>query len=310
MTFITLMRVCIFSAVLLFVFAIRREKEGTKNTLRDWIAPDTDEFGTELLETDEASITPSALPFLGKLEAEARKAGLAITGRALVLVALVVGTGAFTLSMALINNFPISCGASLLGLFAPRCWISLQKKKRDITISKQMDGALGLMSSALRGSASLAQAIQQAANNMPEPLGLEFQRVVKGIDLGLSPSEALTIMRDRTDSPDVDLMVTATQILFQTGGNLAEIYEKLAETVRERRAFKESVKAATAQARMSGMVVSLMPIGLTILVRMMNPHYYDPMLASVTGKMIFLGCFALILVGWMLIQRMLDVTTD
>lgn len=308
----SLLPVCVFGAVLSLAFWLRRRGGGISNdSLRRAIAPDDAEIRAMLDRArDEEEAPKRSLPFVSRLEAEARKAGVSIAGRSLLFIALITGAAAFTLAYALVGSLALSLAASALGLFAPRAWLSFQKKKRSAAISAQMEGALALMASALRGGSSLAQAIEQAAQSVPDPLGLEFRRADRAIQIGLSPADALTVIREHAESPDVDLMVTATQILSKTGGNLAEIYDKLAETVRERKAFRQGVKAATAQARMSGMMVSLMPVGLTLLVRVINPHYFDPMLSTTGGKLVFLGAFGLIGLGWLVVQRMFDVATD
>lgn len=259
----------------------------------------------------EESTPGIRIPFLRKLEAEARKAGVNVTGRSFLLVAVLASGAVYTLVAGITGNLGLALCGSVAGLLAPRYWLAAQKRKRTTVINSQLETALATMASALRGGSSLAQAISQAARDTPDPLGTELRRVEKGIQLGMSPADALAVvLRDRVDSPDVDLMVIATQILARTGGNLVEVYGRLAETVRERKAFRQAVRASTAQARMSGMMVSFMPIAMTVFVRLLNPHYFDPMFATLGGKLLFLGAFGLIAFGWTIIQRMLDVGVD
>lgn len=252
----------------------------------------------------------TGVPFLGRLESEARKAGLNIPGRHFLLVALVVGAGAFTAAYALVNSLYLAGAASLVGVVAPRWWLAQQKRKRAALFAKHLDGALQIAANAMRAGASLSQALGRMAEDAPEPVATEFKKVDKAIQLGVVPAEALAAARERVESPELDLVIVATKILAQTGGNLAEIYDSIAQTVRDRRNFGQAVRAYTAQARMSAVVISAMPVVLTLFMRALNPHYFDPLLATWGGRIVALVAASMIVVGWFVIQRMLDITAE
>lgn len=252
----------------------------------------------------------TGLPFLGRLEAEARKAGLNIPGRHFVLVAALAGAGSFTAAYALVNSPHLAGAASLVGVAAPHWWLGRQKRKRAALFAKHLDGALQIAANSMRAGASLSQALQRVAEDAAEPVATEFRKVDKAIRLGVVPAEALAAARERVDSPELDLLIVATKILTQTGGNLAEIYDSIAQTVRERRNFRDAMKAYTAQARMSAVVISALPVVLTLVMRALNPHYFDPLLATWGGRIVAIVAASMIVVGWFVIRRMIDIAAE
>lgn len=252
----------------------------------------------------------TGVPFLARLELDARKAGLNIPGRHFLLVALVAGAGAFTAAYALVNSLYLAGAVSLVGVAAPRWWLAQQKRKRAVLFAKHLDGALQIAANSMRAGASLSQALGRVAEDAPDPVGAEFRKVDKAIQLGVVPAEALAAARERVESPELDLVIVATRILSQTGGNLAEIYDSIAQTVRDRRNFGQAVRAYTAQARMSAAVISIMPVVLTLFMRALNPRYFDPLLETVAGKIVAVISASMIAVGWFVIRRMIDIAAE
>lgn len=300
----------VFGTVLALILALRLPDRRRGRDMERLIGKGVPEEPVPVKKADEREEHPSRLPFLNRLEAEARQAGINATGRQFVLVALGVGAGAYTGAMVLTGSVPIAVVASLVGLLAPRWWLAREKKKRAQVFARQLDGALMLLSGSLRAGASLSQSLSKVAEESADPLQTEFKKVDKAVQLGMLPAEALAAIRERVASPELDLMVVTTKILTRSGGNLAEIYDKVAQAVREQRTFRESVKAHTAQARSTATVVTLIPLIVTAFVRLLNPHYFDPMLHSASGKLLFLGAFAVIGMGWVVISRMIDVSLD
>lgn len=196
-------------------------------------------------------------------------------------------------------------GAVLPGILERRRRAALAK-----AVSEKLPVALVTMSSALRGGASLAQALEQAADESPEPLGSELRRVDAAVKLGASPADALDALRSRVKSPDLDLVAVATRIITRTGGDLPRLYDYVGETIREREAFRKSVGAYTAQARASGAVVSVMPLLVTAGLWVMNPGYFRPLLQHPLGRPAFFLSFCLIGVGWLVVKRMLSVVIE
>ncbi|MGB9879714.1 MAG: type II secretion system F family protein, partial [Anaerolineae bacterium] len=236
------------------------------------------------------------------------KAGLNIAGTHFLLVAVLAGAGAFILAVGLLGSVWAGMAAMLVGVMAPRAWLNYQKSQRAQAFVRQLDSALGVACSALRAGASLSQAIAEVATAEIHPVSEEFARVDKAIRLGMSPAEAIQRIKERVECQDLDLVIVGTQIMTRTGGNLIQIYENAAQMVRERRAFRDAVRAYTAQPRLSAAIVSLMPVAMTLLVRALNPRYFEPMFRTVGGKAVFALCFGAIGVGWLVIQRIVSTS--
>jgi len=146
------------------------------------------------------------------------------------------------------------------------------------------------------------------------PLSTEFARVIREVNLGLPLDDALANLGRRMKSDDLDLMITAIAIQHQVGGNLAEILDTIAYTIRERVRIKGEIRTLTAQQRMSGYVVGFLPVALVLLLSVIAPTFMTPMLQSPPSMLGFpLGLFILGLgglmmgIGFILIRRIVDI---
>lgn len=178
--------------------------------------------------------------------------------------------------------------AALAGSLTPEGWRRWSESRRRRELERQLPGALELIANALRAGLSLPQSLETAAREIPLPLGGEFQRVVRDSQLGLPPEEALEQMLLRWPHRDLELFVVAAKICRRTGGNLAELSVRLAGTVRERFRLQGRIASLTAQGRLSGWVVGLMPpalfFGLFALdPDMMKTFLRHPLGAAVVG---------------------------
>lgn len=311
-----LVGVLTFGAVVLAMTSLKRKLAAKRSYLSEAIAPSIEQLqeaaerAAKQKERAEKGEEEVKLPWLGRLEEEALKAGIKTTAYNLLVIALVGGAGIFTATYVILGNWQIAVVASFLGLVAPHWWIQRQKAARTAAFARGLDGALLLAASALRAGASLSQALEKVSKESAEPVATEFRRLDVAIKTGMTPTEAIATLRERVNSPEVNMFIAGSEILFQTGGNLAEVYENISQSIRQHRNFRQAVIAYTAQARMSAVVVSLVPIGVTAFVRMLNPDYFTPMLKSPTGSILFYGAYAAVAMGWVIIQRMINVAMD
>jgi tight adherence protein B len=125
----------------------------------------------------------------------------------------------------------------------------------------------------LRAGYSVPQAMEAVAKEAPPPASIEFKRVVAEISIGVPMEISLDNMTSRIDSEDLDLVFTAVNIQREVGGNLAEILETISETIRQRVRIKGEIRTLTASGRATGTVIGLLPIGLAILLMVINPEY-------------------------------------
>jgi len=170
-------------------------------------------------------------------------------------------------------------GAVLLGS-VPVIFLVYKRSKRMQLFQTQFPDAMDMMTRAIRAGHALGGAIRLVGEEMPVPIGPEFQRVSEEIRLGLDPGAALAGLEERMPSEDVRFFCTAVSIQRMSGGNLAEILDRLSEVIRERFKLLSHARALSAQHRWSAILVGLSPVGFAVMLKVMNPRYFDVFLAS------------------------------
>ncbi|HVH66221.1 MAG TPA: type II secretion system F family protein [Candidatus Acidoferrum sp.] len=190
-----------------------------------------------------------------------------------------------------------------LGYLIPGFYVKYRIGQRLKKFNGQLGDTLTLLSNALKAGYSFAQAIDTVAKNAVAPIGDEFGRAVREMNLGGSPDEALSNITKRIASPDFDLVATAYSIHRTVGGNLAEILDNIAYTIRERVRIKGEIQTLTAQARASGTIITALPILLATFMFFVTPTYFQPMFGSIIGWiLLIIGAF-MIFIGNLIIRR-------
>jgi tight adherence protein B len=211
------------------------------------------------------------------------------------------------------NPILILVGA-IVGWYVPRFWLKRRKNKRLKAFNGNLADTITLIANALRSGSSFLQAIEMVVRETQAPISTEFNRVIREVNLGLPFEQALANMVRRVKSDDLELMTTAITIQHQVGGNLAEILDSIAFTIRERVRIKGEIKTLTAQQRMSGYVVGFLPLGLVGILMVIAPKFMDPMfqkppevLGLPLGVIILSTGGVMMLIGFMLIRRIVDI---
>jgi len=194
---------------------------------------------------------------------------------------------------------------AVLGSFFPDFYIKIRIGQRVRKFNNGLADAIALIASSLRSGYSLLQSVDLIAKEGSGPIASEFRRVVQEVGLGLSTETALANLLRRVPSDDLDLMITAVNIQHEVGGNLSQILDSIAQTIRERVRIKGEIRTLTAQGRISGYVITAMPIGLALFLVTVNPGYMEPIftfgfppdawccLPVTSGAMILAGYFAI-----------------
>ena len=197
--------------------------------------------------------------------------------------------------------------AAVVGYFAPTFYVRYRISQRLRKFNGQLGDTLTLLSNALKAGYSFAQAIDTVAKNAVAPIGDEFGRAVREMNLGGSPDEALGNITKRIASADFDLVSTAYSIHRTVGGNLAEILDNIAYTIRERVRIKGEIQTLTAQARASGTIITALPILLATFMFFVTPTYFQPMFGNIIGWiLIVIACF-MIFIGNLIIRRIVAI---
>lgn len=204
--------------------------------------------------------------------------------------------------------------AALVGFWLPRFWLGHRKGKRLKHFNNRLADTITLIANALRSGSSFLQAIEMVVRETQPPISTEFGRVIREVNLGLPFEQALANMVRRVRSDDLELMTTAISIQHTVGGNLAEILDSIAFTIRERVRIKGEIKTLTAQQRMSGYVVGFLPIGLVGILMVIAPKFMTPMfskppemLGIPLGVIILAFGGLMMAVGFFLIRKIVDI---
>lgn len=225
-----------------------------------------------------------------------------------LIVISVIGVGA--IAWLLGSRQPISfLMGAVLGFFLPRMYINRQKTRRLKRFSEQLPDMINLMVNGLRAGYSTMQAMEAVSKEMPAPISDEFRRVVQEMQLGIPMEVSLENLLRRIPSQDLDFMVTAINVQREVGGNLSEILDTISFTIRERIRIKGDIQTLTAQVRTSGTVLSLIPVGLTVVLWFLNPDY----LLSLQGGGIYcvvgviVSVVSLIVIGYAIMMKIADI---
>ena len=249
----------------------------------------------------------SALPFARKMELLLYQAGLNWRVGTLLLLMVLSGAVVFLLFSMLLQRPLLGLVVGIAAAFIPYGWVRGQKTKRMNQFSEELPDSLDLMTSALRAGLSFPAALQLVAQESPEPLAQEFAITFDEQNLGLDVKEALINLTERVDSLDLKFFVTAVIIQRETGGNLAEIMESIARIIRERFRILGDVKARTAHGRLTGMILSILPIALGILITMIAPAYMLTFFRDPAGQAMLIVCLVLQVFGYLWIRRVIAI---
>ncbi|HUR16086.1 MAG TPA: type II secretion system F family protein [Candidatus Limnocylindrales bacterium] len=202
----------------------------------------------------------------------------------------------------------------VIGYWVPRFWLNRRKAKRLKAFNSGLADTITLLANSLRAGSSFLQSVEMVVREAQPPISTEFARVIREVNLGLPLEEALANLQRRVKSEDLDLMTTAISIQHSVGGNLAEILDTIAFTIRERVRIKGEIKTLTAQQRMSGYVVGFLPVALVLIMSVIAPTFMEPMfrkppeLLGLPAGLFILGLGGIMmLIGFVLIRRIVDI---
>lgn len=242
-----------------------------------------------------------------RLEAELERADLPLKGEEFITITILSMFVPALLVLLITKNILFALLLVILGFALPNLKLKASQNKRMAQFNDQMADTLVMMANSLRAGFSFFQAMDLISKEMPAPISKEFGRVLREMNLGTPTEEALVKMGQRINSEDLDMVVTAVLIQRQVGGNLAEVLDKISHTIRERVRIKGEVKTLTAQGRISGVVIGLLPIGLLAAILVINPSYAMLLFTHPIGLVLLIGGAFSELIGMLLIQKIVDI---
>ena len=249
----------------------------------------------------------SRVNIAAKIDRRLRQADMKIPVGTFLLLSLVLFSVGIVAGRLLHWPTILSVVVGIVLLAVPNLIVDIKRRRRLKRFMNHFPEALEMFARSLRAGHSFTGAIQLVAQEMPDPIGPEFSKVFEEQNLGIPLRQALIGMTDRVDILDVKFFVTAILIQRETGGNLAEIIDKIAYVIRERFRIQGQLKIFTAQARISGTILALLPISLAVLLSTINPEYMKPLWFEKTGKIMIVVAVIMQILGIIAIRKIIRI---
>jgi tight adherence protein B len=263
-----------------------------------WIPENVTEFGKRFAESRG---------FSDRLDAELEAAGVSLRSGEFVVVSVVAALVFGVLGAALLRNAFLALIVAAFGAAFPTLLLRTALNRREERLREQLPDVLTIMAASLRAGHSFLQSLDTVAKEIAQPAATEFQRVVAEIRLGRPAEDALEALAERVGSADFKWAVLAVNIQREVGGNLAEILDTVADTLRERAMLRRQVKVLTAEGRLSAWVLALLPIAIGLYMAAVNPSYIGLLVTTTVGLVMLGTAIALMILGILWMRKIVNI---
>lgn len=263
-----------------------------------WIPLNVSKFGTRFAQSRG---------FSDRLDAELEAAGVSLRSGEFVVASAVAALVFGVIGAAILRNALLALIIAGVGAAFPTLLLRSALGKRADHLREQLPDVLTIMASSLRAGHSFMQALDTVAKEIAQPAATEFQRVVAEIRLGRPAEDALEALAERVGSADFMWAVLAVNIQREVGGNLAEILDNVADTLRERATLRRQIKVLTAEGRLSAWVLALLPVGIALYMTAANPHYIGLLVTTTIGRVMLAGGLLLMGIGIYWMRRIVEI---
>lgn len=245
--------------------------------------------------------------FKGKVQQDLSRAHILLKPEEFISVCIIFCIIFFTLGHLLSGNIICALLAGMVGWILPVLFVKKKVKSRKKAINEQLGDAIVLISNSLKAGYSFFQSVDAVCKEMQPPISEEFAQLQREINLGTPTEQALEELVERVKSDDLDMIVTAVLIQRQVGGNLAEILDNISSTIRERVRIRGDIRTITAQGRISGIIISILPIGLGIILYLINPEHIGLLFKEKMGILILIFSLFMQMTGVYFINKIVKV---
>jgi tight adherence protein B len=245
--------------------------------------------------------------FASKVSTQLARADLKLTVSEYVLINIATTLLGFLMVLVLKKDIFLAVLAGTAGFFLPRIWVRRRQSKRIKDFSNQLGDTITLLANSLRSGYSLLQSMETVAHELPPPVSVEFERIVREVGLGLSYEQAMNNMLRRVPSDDLDLMITAVNVQHEVGGNLAEILETIGYTIRERVRIQGEIRVLTTQQVGTGAIVGLLPFVVGLLLYLINSEYILSMFREPCGWAMIAMILILLGMGFAIMRKIIQI---
>ncbi|HLA09681.1 MAG TPA: type II secretion system F family protein [Pyrinomonadaceae bacterium] len=273
----------------------------------------SDDIEVQLARQELLSEIPWMNQFLVKLQATSRlkkiidQADVNITVMRLVLFSATAGVLAYLAVSMVSTSILLMLVSGVIAAVLPFTHIWIKRKKRLHKFLQLLPDALDLMSRGLSAGHAFTEALHMVSTEMSEPIASEFRKTYDEQNLGLSLKLALENLVERVPLLDLRMCVTAVLIQRETGGNLSELLEKVAYTIRERFRIMEDLKTLTLSSRWSAWLLCALPIFLAVYITAMNPNYMDVMWKDPRGHKLLAIAAIMQVLGMLMVQKIMKI---
>lgn len=287
----------------------RRETVADRVSAYVTLRRDQDQSGKSLIERalgDRQARQIVRSPLITRMRIEMEVADLDIGFEQLVVLSVLAGI----LVGWLLETSTHSPVAALLGLFVPvgaLVAIRILAGRQRRMFSEQLPDNLQVIASAMRAGQTFVGSLKAVIEDAPEPSRRELRRAVMDEQIGIPLADALGHVTERMKSEDFQHVAVVAALQRETGGNTAEVIELVAETVRERIEIRRMVRGLTAQGRLSGGILSMLPVGLLMFISVINPAYVHPLFHSTTGLIALGVALVLVIMGGLVIKKIIEI---
>ncbi|GEA14797.1 secretion system protein [Moorella sp. E308F] len=282
----------VFAAVILFLLGIRDVKARSS-----WLE-------ARLRSHQEAGREEG---WMSSLQKKAAQAGLDIPASHIAIAALVGALGGAVAVLALTGKPLLGLFGLLAGIYAPRAWVERRIRGRALLFEEQLEIILGQMAASLRAGQSVQQAIEQAALSSVPPAREVLGKIVHNLRSGDNTMTAIEKAGQSIKSRDLEVIAAATGLHMQVGGDLALVYDQIADGIRDRRAFRAQLGSITSEGRLTANILALLPFVAVGGMRVLQPDYMAPLFNTTTGLVLLFAASGLILVGWLVIKKIIEI---
>lgn len=253
------------------------------------------------------AVLAQRIPQLWDLHHLLSQSGLSWSLESFLLRTVAVATLSALVTLVVSGSAVTAAVTFVLGAAAPYVYVRWKKSRRTLKLESQLPDAIDLIARAVRAGHPLSEGLRMAAEEAADPLASEFRITFEEQKFGLPFEEALLGLGDRVEIVDIRILITAILVQREVGGNLSEILEQIAETMRARFSLKRQVRVYTAQGRMSGYTLAALPIFVGMVITLINPDYMSTLFQEALGKAMLTGAGMLQIIGFLWIRRIVDV---
>jgi tight adherence protein B len=245
--------------------------------------------------------------FSSRLDAELEAASVSLRSGEFVIVTVGAAFVGLILGYLILQSPWVAIGIAVAAGAVPTLALRMALTRRAEKLREQLPDVLTIMASSLRAGHSFLQALDTVAKEIAQPAAAEFQRVVAEVRLGRGAEDALGALAERVGSADFKWAVLAVNIQREVGGNLAEILDNVADTLRERATMRRQIRVLTSEGRLSAWVLALMPFAIGLYMFGTNPKYIGLLFSTKVGIVMVIGAGIMLLLGVLWMRKIVDI---